>query len=62
MTVGGCEILSKHNDVARPEFEVSMGAKIRNRYNHVPHLTKDTNSPFPHLKSPQKYKFFRSTR
>ena len=23
-------------------FEVSMGAKIRNRYNQVPHLTKDT--------------------
>ena len=22
---------------------VSMGAKIRNRYNQVPHLTQDTN-------------------
>ena len=25
------------------EFEVSKGAKIRNRYNQVPHLTQDTN-------------------
>ena len=24
-------------------FEVSKGAKIRNRYNQVPHLTQDTN-------------------
>ena len=24
-------------------FEVSKGAKIRNRYNQVPHLAKDTN-------------------
>ena len=23
-------------------MEVSKGAKIRNRYNHVPHLTKGT--------------------
>ena len=23
--------------------KVSKGAKIRNRYNHVPHLTQDTN-------------------
>ena len=26
-----------------PCIEVSMGAKIRNRYNQVPHLTQDTN-------------------
>ena len=26
-----------------PCFKVSMGAKIRNRYNQVPHLTQDTN-------------------
>ena len=25
-------------------FKVSKGAKIRNRYNQVPHLTQDTNS------------------
>ena len=25
-------------------LEVSKGAKIRNRYNQVPHLTQDTNS------------------
>ena len=24
-------------------FKVSQGAKIRNRYNQVPHLTQDTN-------------------
>ena len=24
-------------------FQVSKGAKIRNRYNQVPHLTQDTN-------------------
>ena len=24
-------------------MEVSKGAKIRNRYNQVPHLTQDTN-------------------
>ena len=26
-----------------PCIKVSMGAKIRNRYNQVPHLTQDTN-------------------
>ena len=26
-----------------PFIKVSMGAKIRNRYNQVPHLTQDTN-------------------
>ena len=25
------------------DFKVSKGAKIRNRYNKVPHLTQDTN-------------------
>ena len=25
------------------DFKVSKGAKIRNRYNQVPHLTQDTN-------------------
>ena len=25
------------------EIQVSKGAKIRNRYNQVPHLTQDTN-------------------
>ena len=28
---------------ATPIFKVSKGAKIRNRYNQVPHLTQDTN-------------------
>ena len=26
-----------------PNTKISKGAKIRNRYNQVPHLTKDTN-------------------
>ena len=26
-------------------IKVSKGAKIRNRYNQVPHLTQDTNKP-----------------
>ena len=29
--------------IARRYNEVSKGAKIRNRYNQVPHLTQDTN-------------------
>ena len=28
-------------------FKVSQGAKIRNRYNQVPHLTQDTNGKVP---------------
>ena len=28
---------------AFPNVKVSKGAKIRNQYNQVPHLTKDTN-------------------
>ena len=31
---------SKNNNMA---VKVSKGAKIRNRYNQVPHLTQDTN-------------------
>ena len=30
------------SETTRP-IEVSNGAKIRNRYNQVPHLTQDTN-------------------
>ena len=33
-----CLLLSQHI-----ELKVSNGAKIRNRYNQVPHLTQDTN-------------------
>ena len=29
--------------VTRTTIKVSKGAKIRNRYNQVPHLTQDTN-------------------
>ena len=30
-------------------IKVSKGAKIRNRYNQVPHLTQDTNGKVTHL-------------
>ena len=30
-------------------FKVSKGAKIRNRYNQVPHLTQDTNGKVANL-------------
>ena len=30
-------------DFCKPFNKVSKGAKIRNRYNQVPHLTQDTN-------------------
>ena len=33
--------LYSHED--NPDSKVSKGAKIRNRYNQVPHLTQDTN-------------------
>ena len=29
--------------MVKPQIKVSKGAKIRNRYNQVPHLTQDTN-------------------
>ena len=32
-----------HKKDARNIVKVSKGAKIRNRYNQVPHLTQDTN-------------------
>ena len=31
------------SNIARCSIKVSKGAKIRNRYNQVPHLTQDTN-------------------
>ena len=31
------------NKANSSDTEVSKGAKIRNRYNQVPHLTQDTN-------------------
>ena len=31
------------NDKGKYTYKVSKGAKIRNRYNQVPHLTQDTN-------------------
>ena len=34
-----------------PSFTVSNGAKIRNRYNQVPHLTQDTNGKVANSKS-----------
>ena len=35
--------LAKRTPVFRVSDKVSKGAKIRNRYNQVPHLTQDTN-------------------
>ena len=32
-----------HGALCPIPFKVSKGAKIRNRYNQVPHLTQDTN-------------------
>ena len=32
-----------HFSLKGPGVKVSNGAKIRNRYNQVPHLTQDTN-------------------
>ena len=32
-------------------IKVRKGAKIRNRYNHVPHLTEDTNGKVTNLQS-----------
>ena len=37
------EKYSVNSAIARPRIKVSKGAKIRNRYNQVPHLTQDTN-------------------
>ena len=34
---------SQTADVRDNTVKVSKGAKIRNRYNQVPHLTQDTN-------------------
>ena len=35
------------------DIKVSKGAKIRNRYNQVPHLTQDTNGKVTNSKTPQ---------
>ena len=34
-------------------LKVSEGAKIRNRYNQVPHLTQDTNGKVTNPQTPQ---------
>ena len=40
-----CGILTSvdSDEPVQPPVKVSKGAKIRNRYNQVPHLTQDTN-------------------
>ena len=35
--------ITRVNEIRLSIIEVSKGAKIRNRYNQVPHLTQDTN-------------------
>ena len=42
--MGKFEDFSKSLSVFQVLFKVSKGAKIRNRYNKVPHLTQDTKS------------------
>ena len=39
----GCEFETHHSQGAVSESKVSKGAKIRSRYNQVPHPTQDTN-------------------
>ena len=42
--MNNCEDPSINDEfVCRLVIQVSKGAKIRNRYNQVPHLTQDTN-------------------
>ena len=41
-------------------IKVSNGAKIRNRYNQVPHLTQDTNGKVTNSKYP--FRGFHSTK
>ena len=36
-------ILTSHPLICTKTIKVNKGAKIRNRYNQVPHLTQDTN-------------------
>ena len=38
-----CSSVIKRNFEAKLYIKLSKGAKIRNRYNQVPHLTRDTN-------------------
>ena len=38
-----------HIHIRQNNFRVSKGAKIRNRYNQVPHLTQDTNGKVTNL-------------
>ena len=39
----GNRLVRLHCSRIQPSVKVSNGAKIRNRYNQVPHLTQDTN-------------------
>ena len=39
---------SRGTHTTKTIFKVSKGAKIRNRYNQVPHLTQDTNGKVTH--------------
>ena len=45
---------AKSNDIINISVKVSNGAKIRNRYNQVPHLTQNTNGKLTNSqKTPQ---------
>ena len=39
----GADQVARMYRLVQAFYKVSKGAKIRNRYNQVPHLTKDTN-------------------
>ena len=40
--------IMRHNKLAKRVTKVRKSAKIRNRYNQVPHLTQDTNGKVTH--------------
>ena len=46
-------LLGLHRPASATPFKVSTGAKIRNRYNQVPHLTQDTNGKVTNSQTPQ---------
>ena len=45
----GFSLIRLWGNVVLKEKKVSKGAKIRNRYNKIPHLTQDTNGKVTNL-------------
>ena len=52
---GGHHKIGLYLGVISMHFRVSKGAKIRNRYNQVPHLTQDTNGKVTNSRSDTTY-------